>query len=323
MSNANRSSTRLAGKPRQVVPGAKRPASSKESSRTSSNSSSNSNTSTRFSSGRTGLSDREKQRLARVREAQRKELQGKQAQASREENRRMRDTEQDVDGEQDEPSVGQKRNRSSSMDNNNEGDNGGLANAPDQSGTRHSSRQPGSPDSSPPSEGEDGDNQQRLSHRNLFLDEDDEEEGEDSQTNFINFRRTDGQEENEQEEDEQEDEDDQESDMFESKEVTVTSGKTTRKKARASEDHDSSKVVECDFPSEILPLARQGKAYFRKRAAFGSAFPPRGLLERDAYIYDLLMEAAKDEAETSDLFVDLLKQCSDRYPILYAKLATF
>ncbi|KAF9529450.1 hypothetical protein CPB83DRAFT_893540 [Crepidotus variabilis] len=105
MSNANRSSTRLAGKPRQVVPGAKRPASSKESSRTSSNSSSNSNTSTRFSSGRTGLSDREKQRLARVREAQRKELQGKQAQASREENRRMRDTEQDVDGEQDEPSV--------------------------------------------------------------------------------------------------------------------------------------------------------------------------------------------------------------------------
>ncbi|KAF9521395.1 hypothetical protein CPB83DRAFT_841298 [Crepidotus variabilis] len=252
--------------------------------------------------------------------------------ASREEDSHMGEGGANSGDEQDGPTVGQKRQRALSgrqSTSSGDEDNGGLANAPNQSQLREPGSEPPSPQpsrtgsprrsqgtrrSQTPADDEEEEEPRHRSRQRLFQsDEEDEENNDEEEGRAINFGYG----------GDDEDEDDEDEDMFGGKEVVVTKGKKKSKKAKGGDNFDGSKVVEQDFPSQVLPLAKQCKAFFRKQASFGSAFPPRGLLERESYILNLLMDAANDDKDNSAMFVDLLKQISKQYPTLYCQLATF
>ncbi|KAF9533417.1 hypothetical protein CPB83DRAFT_889929 [Crepidotus variabilis] len=72
-------------------------------------------------------------------------------------------------------------------------------------------------------------------------------------------------------------------------------------KKRSPDSTSTSKVVEADFEGSVLSFAIAAKAYFRREASFGSAFPPRAVLERDQFLYDMLLAAAEEhDADTED-----------------------
>jgi hypothetical protein len=88
------------------------------------------------------------------------------------------------------------------------------------------------------------------------------------------------------------------------------------------------KVTESSFNDQpsVKSFAVLAKAYFRKQAAFGAAFPPRPPVERNAFIlkmlHDCAEEATSDTANEED-YVELVERLSSESGQAFDNLCSF
>ena len=72
-------------------------------------------------------------------------------------------------------------------------------------------------------------------------------------------------------------------------------------------------------------FAIHAKSHFRTQAAFGSAFPPRGPVERHDFILNLLNDAANEPSSdtTVEAYTALVADLSSNNEELFERLCTF
>ena len=107
----------------------------------------------------------------------------------------------------------------------------------------------------------------------------------------------------------------------------VVKQKIKKNKSGQSESRRNVKITEEAFNAvpHLKNFAILAKAYFRKQAAFGSAFPPRAPVEWNEFILQLLKNTVKDNdtdnsAENYSVLVSELAQDNED---LFDKLCTF
>jgi hypothetical protein len=87
------------------------------------------------------------------------------------------------------------------------------------------------------------------------------------------------------------------------------------------------KITEDDFVGvpHLKTFAVHAKSYFRKQASLGSAFPPRGPVERHDFILKLLEDAANDTSDdnTAEKYSHLVSDLAATNENLFEKLCTF
>jgi len=98
-----------------------------------------------------------------------------------------------------------------------------------------------------------------------------------------------------------------------------SSSKGKRSVSLAGKGHN--KVVEADFDDDVAPFAIVAKAYFRREAAFGKAFPPRNAILRENFIMEGLRIAAEELHDPQ--YISLLKRIASKDEKQFKRLMAF
>jgi len=81
------------------------------------------------------------------------------------------------------------------------------------------------------------------------------------------------------------------------------------------------KIVEADFDEDVAPFAISAKAYFRREAVFGKAFPPRNAVLREKFVMEGLRNAAEELNDPR--YIRLLKRIASDDEQQFKRLMAF